>query len=160
MACIPWNRVGHSLSESDRPEQAKTSSPVPITEKDPLERVFFFGVISNILLCRFVRLSTTRSVYPNSQKNQKKIQPHKTPPIKEGSSEIYFSRRKGIILILLSISIYFRGSHSWEWEFLIFNPIFMGKLLIWLCLFFGIEPVVFLRKVTGRTRRKLLRKYR
>jgi hypothetical protein len=40
MACILRNRVSHSLSGSDRSEQAETDPQVPITEKEPSQGSF------------------------------------------------------------------------------------------------------------------------
>ena len=60
------------------------------------------------------------------------------------------------ILFLYYASSHFFGSGS----FYSLTPLYMGKLLYRWLIFFGIEPVIFFRKVTGRNRRKLLRKYR
>ena len=61
-------RIQSDHSESDRSYSQETLASVPITEKDPLERVFFFGRFISLL--SIFRLSTTTLVYLTSLENQ------------------------------------------------------------------------------------------
>jgi hypothetical protein len=61
-------RIQSDHSESDRSYSQETLASVPITEKDPLERVFFFGRFISLL--SIFRLSTTILVYLTSLENQ------------------------------------------------------------------------------------------
>jgi hypothetical protein len=61
-------RIQSDHSESDRSYSQETLASVPITEKDPLERVFFFGRFISLL--SIFRLSTTEIVYLCLLENQ------------------------------------------------------------------------------------------